>query len=179
MAPEDSRGPAAGGASAAAEAATFRLTPRWPWLHWALGGFGVLLIGFAWLGGVEDKTRTGETVAGALVILLALAYARSPVWRSHVEVDERGLRVVSPRGVRLDLPWADVRSVRAAPSSQTCYVRADVAAKSFIVPGPGMAVPYRIERREALYQRIVTACADRVETVDELAPKPAGRKQRD
>jgi hypothetical protein len=155
-----------------APAAEFRLGPRWPWLAWVIGGFGALLLGFAWVASVEAATRYGETAAGVLVIAMALAYARSPMWRSHVVVDERGLRVVGPRGTRLDLPWADVQRVVAAPSSKTCYLRADVADRSFIVPGPNMAVPYRIQDREALYDRIVAACKDRVEIVDELGVTP-------
>jgi len=153
----------------------FRLRPAYPWLPWALGGFGVLCIVFGWLAGVGPRTRWTETAAGAVLVALALWYLRSPLWRSAVEVDDRGLRVVGPRGVRLELPWREVVRVRWARADQTCYIDAGMADKSFLVPGPGVAAPYRIEGRAALCDLVRAACGERVEEVAELAPPRPGK----
>ena len=148
----------------------FRMRPRWPWLPGVIIGFGIALIVFAWVAGVPPRTRTVETGAGTVLIVLALLYLRSPLWRSHVVVDDDGLRVETPRGLRLELPWRDVVRVRAAASTETCYIDAGMPAKSFLLPGPGIAAPFRVERRGELYRLIVAACAGRVEEVPELEP---------
>ena len=97
-------------------------------------------------------------------------YLRSPLWRSYVVVDDDGLRVETPRGLRLELPWKDVVRVRAAAATETCYIDAGMPARSFLLPGPGIAAPFRVERRGELYRLIVAACAGRVEEVAELEP---------
>ena len=148
----------------------FRMRPRWPWLPGVIIGFGAALIVFAWVARVPPRTRTVETAAGAVLIVLALMYLRSPLWRSYVVVDDDGLRVETPRGLRLELPWKDVVRVRAAAATETCYIDAGMPARSFLLPGPGIAAPFRVERRGELYRLIVAACAGRVEEVAELEP---------
>jgi hypothetical protein len=157
------------------ESARFRLRPRWSWLPWAIGGFGAALIAFAWIAAVPVRTRGVETATGLILGALAVLYARSPLWRSDVVVDEVGLKIAGPRGVRLALAWSEVVKVRAAPATKTCYIDAGMPAKSFLLPGPGAAAPYRVERREALYDRIVAACAGRVDEVPELDLTPPRR----
>lgn len=161
------------------ETARFRLRPRWAWLPWAIGGFGAALIAFAWIADVPPTTRGVETFAALMLCALAGLYARSPLWRSHVVVDADGLKITGPRGVRLKLSWSEVVKVRAAPANKTCYIDAGMPQKSFLLPGPGASAPYRVEHRAALYDRIVAACAGRVDEVPELDLTPPRRAPKD
>lgn len=156
--------------------ASFRLRPRWPWLPWALGGFGALVLAFSLLAGLGPTTRVVQAALAAAIIAAAVTYARSPLWRSAVIVDDDGLRVEGPRGRRLELLWRDVVRVRAADGNQSCYVDVGEPAKNFLLPGPGMAVPYRIERAGELYARITAACAGKLEKVEDVARKPPAKE---
>src|SRR5689334_11843859 len=102
----------------------YPLRPRYPWLPWALGGFGLACLVFAWSAAVPPRTRWIESAAGLVLATLALLYVRSPLWRSAVEIDDAGLRVVGPRGVRLSLTWPEVVRVRWARRDETCYIDA-------------------------------------------------------
>ena len=100
-------------------------------------------------------------------------YLGSPAWRLTVVVDDDGLEVLASGARRFRLPWADVKSVIASPSTQTCFVDGGVPEHSLLVPGDGAPASYAIEDAPALYRAIVAHVpAERVREVELLERTP-------
>ena len=130
---------------------SFRFRPRYRGVAWvAIGTGGVL-------------AATAGILAPLAGVALGALYLVSPTWRLVVEADDDGLEVKK----RFRLAWKDVVRVVASPSTKTCFVDGGAPEKSLLVPGVGAPAPYRIDRREALYDFIV-AHAPKVEEVTTL-----------
>jgi hypothetical protein len=154
-------------------ARSFAFRPRYRALAWSsIGVGGAVAAAAAALGLV-----TVPLVTGALGVALGAAYLRSPTWRIAVTVDDRGLRVGSPRKLRFDLAWADVVRVVASPSTRSCFVDGGSPERSLLVPGDGAPAPYDIADRAALVEAILAHVPpDKVQTVaslDQADPGPA------
>jgi hypothetical protein len=93
--------------------------------------------------------------AGALGPVLAAAYLMSPAWRLRVFADDEGLEIRRGDDIRLRLLWTEVVRVLVVPRWKVAFVDGGDPAKSFLLTGPGAPGPYRIERREALYDYIL------------------------
>ena len=112
--------------------------------------------------------------AGAMGPVIAAAYFLSPAWRLKVVADDDALEIRRGDDVRLRLPWVDVRKVLAVPKFKVAYVDGGEGAKSFLLTGPNAPGPYRIERREELYDFIVAHVPkERIEHVETLETPPA------
>jgi hypothetical protein len=146
-------------------ARSFAFRPRYRALAWSSIGVGSAVAAVAAALGLA----TVPLVTGALGVALGAAYLRSPTWRIAVTVDDRGLRVGSPRKLRFELAWADVVRVVASPSTRSCFVDGGSPERSLLVPGDGAPAPYDITDRAALVEAILARVpADKVQTVASL-----------
>jgi len=128
--------------------------------------------GFVVLGAIEGVAA--PIVLGGVVILLAVAYLRSPAWRLVVTVDDNGFAVGTPARQRFRLAWSEVVRVVASPTTGTCFVDGGAPERSLLVPGDGAPAGYDLDDKAALYAAILARVpAERVETVARLdAPRP-------
>lgn len=133
----------------------FRFRPRYRAFPWILVALSAWLAVAVWLHDLQGGSRTFALVCAAVGPLVALAYWRSPAWRLEVEVDDAALTVRRGDDVRLRLPWAEVVAVRHSAEHKTALVDGGAPARRLLVPGPDAPGPYRIERREALYDAIL------------------------
>lgn len=151
-------------------ALAFRFRPPLALFARLVAAFGLGLGLAVPLFGLEGASRTFALACAVCGPMLAALYLLSPAWRLAVVVEEAALVVRRGADVRLRLPWTEVREVVASPSTRTCFVDGGSATNSLLVPGPGAPGPYRLERREALYDAILARVpAERVRTVDRLA----------
>ena len=145
---------------------TFKFRPRYRALALvAITTGGVLdAVAIALLG-----AATLPLVTGAAGLVLGAAYLVSPTWRMAVVVDDEALEVRTPTATRFRLPWGDVVSVVASPSTKTCYVDGGAPEKSLLVPGLGAPAPYELQDRAALFDAILAHVdAAKVKTVESL-----------
>jgi hypothetical protein len=113
-------------------------------------------------------------VMGSIGPLLATAYLLSPAWRLRVVADEQALEVRRGGEVRFRLPWDQVTRVLAVPRWKVAFVDGGAPERSLLLPGPGAPAPYRLERREQLYEFILAHVdGAKVHTVDTLEKLPA------
>lgn len=148
---------------------TFAFRPRYRALAWSSIGVGGAVTAVAAAFGLVAV----PLVTGALGVALGVAYLGSPTWRIAVTVDDRGLRVGSPRRLRFDLAWADVVRVVASPSTRSCFVDGGSPERSLLVPGDGAPAPYDIADRAALVEAILAHVPpDKVQTVASLDQAP-------
>jgi hypothetical protein len=107
--------------------------------------------------------------AGLVGVTLGAAYLASPTWRLAVTVDDTGLAVGSPRGLRFRLAWAEVTQVIASPTTRSCFVDGGAPERSLLVPGDGAPAPYDLEDRAALFDAVLAHVpADKVRIVESL-----------
>jgi hypothetical protein len=107
--------------------------------------------------------------AGAVGPVIAAAYLLSPAWRLVIVVDEQALEVRRGADVRLRLPWNEIRRARVVPRFKVAFLDGGEPGKSLLLTGPGAPGPYRIERREALYDLVVARLpADKLQEVETL-----------
>jgi len=126
----------------------------------ALGGYGLVAGGAA---------STAMVVIGMGGAALGGLYLGSPAWRIEVLVDDDALEVLASGDRRFRLPWAEVTSVIASPSTETCFVDGGGPERSLLVPGDGAPAPYAIEGKAELYRTIVArAPRDKVREVELL-----------
>src|SRR5215471_16597415 len=133
----------------------FRLRPRRAWAVWLTLLFGVVLLVLPLLYGVVGTPRLIDMIAGAGVMLTVALYLGSPTWRTAVVVDDDGLALVGPRGERFRLLWNQVVEVIADADERAALVRGPDGAKSFLVPSSAHPAPYRVERADDLYERVL------------------------
>lgn len=112
----------------------------------ALGGYGLVAGGAA---------STALVVIGMGGAALGGLYLGSPAWRIEVLVDDEALEVLSAGDRRFRLPWGEVSSVIASPSTETCFVDGGAPERSLLVPGDGAPAPYAIDDGPGLYRAIV------------------------
>jgi hypothetical protein len=148
---------------------SFRFRPRYAPFAWGVAAVGVALLVCIPVFSLQDSARTFALACGVTGPILAALYLGSPAWRLRVDVDDDALTVRRGEDVRFRLAWSEVRSVVASPSTKTCFVDGGAPERSLLVPGPGAPGPYRLEKRERLYDLIVArAPADRVKSVETL-----------
>ncbi|MBK7534609.1 MAG: hypothetical protein IPI49_04380 [Myxococcales bacterium] len=140
--------------------ARYPLRPRFRGLAWGSMGLGGALTALSfWAPPVV-------LVSGVTGLVLGAGYLLSPTWRLAVVTSDEGLTVEGPRGPRLSLRWDEIKNVIASPTTKTCFVDGGAADRRLMVPGDGAPAPYWIERRDALYDEVLTRVAkDRIETV--------------
>src|SRR5207248_2657616 len=109
------------------------------------------------LGWVLWRRRAVDVIAGLGVMATAGLYLASPTWRTVVVVDETGLALVGPKGERFRVAWSEVVEVIADEEEGAALVRAPEGRRSFLVPSSGHPAPYRVERGEELFARVVAA----------------------
>lgn len=146
-----SRPPAVSGSPAR----SFRFRPRFRALPWLTILTGASLGAWALVAAPPGPARTFALVAGAIGPVLGLLYLRSPAWRLRVEVDEEALFVLRGDELKFRLPFHEIVRAIADPVNKTLILDGGEPGRSLVVPGPGLAAPYRIERREALYDLVV------------------------
>lgn len=131
---------------------SFRFRPRYRALPWVVAVLGLAVGALVWWSGSSPVFAVACALFGPLLTALYLA---SPAWRLQVDVDDDALVVRRGDEIRLRLPWSEVARVVASPATHTCFVDGGDPKRSLLVPGPGAAAPYRIERREELYAFIL------------------------
>ncbi len=139
----------------------FPLRPRFRALAWGTIGLGGVLSTLAlWAPPII-------LVSGVLGLGLGGTYLLSPTWRLTVVVNDESLAVMAGDNPRFTLPWSEVHKVIASPTTRTCFVDGGSPERRIMIPGDGAPAPYRIDRREALYEWILARVpADKVEQVD-------------
>ena len=145
---------------------TFKFRPRYRALALVAVATGGVLdaVTIALLG-----AATLPLVTGAAGLVLGAAYLVSPTWRMSVVVDDEALEVRTPTATRFRLPWGDVVSVVASPTTKTCYVDGGAPEKSLLVPGLGAPAPYDLQDRDALFDAILAHVDPaKVKTVESL-----------
>jgi hypothetical protein len=118
-------------------------------------GFGAVLAALPLAFGVGGAPRVVDIVAGIGIIGTAGAYLCAPTWRTAVVLDQRGLRVVGPRGERLAVGWHEIASVLADEEERAALVRGPAGARSLLLPSAAHPAPYRIEHAEELYTALL------------------------
>jgi hypothetical protein len=138
----------------------FPLRPRFRGLAWGSIGLGGALAGIAlW-------TPPVVLVTGVCGLVLGGAYLLSPTWRLAVVVNDEALTLMAGDTARFTLPWSEVQKVIASADTKTCFVDGGSPERRIMIPGDGAPAPYRIERREALYDFVLAHVpADKVEPV--------------
>ena len=147
---------------------SYRLRPRYRGLAWGSIGIGGALATMAlWAPAVV-------AVASVCGLGLGAAYLLSPTWRLRVVTTEESLAVIAGDKPRFTLPWAEVVKVVASPSTKTCFVDGGAAERRILVPGDGAPAPYRIERRDELFDEILARVpAAKIEEVALLSDRMA------
>ncbi|MEZ4359818.1 MAG: hypothetical protein R3B48_06530 [Kofleriaceae bacterium] len=149
--------------------ARHRFRPRYRGLAWGAAGLG------AGLGAISWAAPPIVLVTGVCGLLLGGAYLASPTWRLAVETSEDALAVVAGSRTRFSLPWTEVQAVVASRATRTCFVNGGVPERSLLVPGDGAPAPYRLERREELFDFILAHVPeDKVESVELLSDRLRG-----
>lgn len=145
---------------------SYRLRPRYRGLAWGSIGIGGTLAAVAlW-------TPAVVAIASVCGLGLGAAYLLSPTWRLQVVTSESSLAVLAGDKPRFTLPWAEVVKVVASPSTKTCFVDGGAAERRILVPGDGAPAPYRIERRDELFDEILARVpAAKVEEVALLSDR--------
>jgi hypothetical protein len=153
----------------------FRFRPRFRALPWATIVLGVAIVVYAFVAG--GSSRTLLVAVGVIGPVLGGFYLLAPAWRFRVVVDDDKLAVKFGDELRFELPWSKVEKVVHTPESKTCWVDGGETGKSLLLPGPGAPGPYRIERREELYDFILAHVpADRLTEVGTWKPdEPRGK----
>jgi hypothetical protein len=155
--------------------ARYRFRPRFRGLAVLAMVLGVGLGGFGLVAG--GAASTALVVIGMGGAALGGLYLGSPAWRIEVVVDDDALEVLGAGGDRrFRLPWTEVASVIASPSTETCFVDGGAPERSLLVPGSGAPAPYAIEGAAELYRAIIARTPrERVREVAllENAPKAA------
>ena len=147
---------------------SYRLRPRYRGLAWGSIGIGGALATMAlW-------TPAVVAVASVCGLGLGAAYLLSPTWRLRVVTTDESLAVIAGDKPRFTLPWAEVVKVVASPSTKTCFVDGGAAERRILVPGDGAPAPYRIERRDELFDEILARVpAAKIEEVALLSDRMA------
>jgi hypothetical protein len=146
---------------------TYRLRPRYRGI--ALGSIGIG-------GAVATMALWTPAVVAVSVcgVGLGIAYLLSPTWRLRVVTSDEALAVIAGDKPRFTLPWAEVVKVVASPSTKTCFVDGGTAERRILVPGDGAPAPYRIERRDELFDEILARVpAAKIEEVALLSDRMA------
>jgi hypothetical protein len=145
---------------------TYRLRPRYRGIAWGSIGIGGALATMAlW-------TPAVVAVASVCGLGLGTAYLLSPTWRLRVVTSDEALAVLAGDKPRFTLPWAEVVKVVASPSTKTCFVDGGAAERRILVPGDGAPAPYRIERRDELFDEILARVpAEKIEEVALLSDR--------
>lgn len=133
--------------------ARYRFRPRFRGLAALAMVLGVGLGGFGLVAG--GAASTALVVIGMGGAALGGLYLGSPAWRIEVVVDDDALEVLAAGDRRFRLPWSEVTSVIASPSTETCFVDGGAPERSLLVPGNGAPAPYAIEDAAGLYRAIV------------------------
>jgi hypothetical protein len=133
--------------------ARYRFRPRFRGLAVSALVLGVALGGYGLVAG--GAASTALVVIGMGGAALGGLYLGSPAWRMEVLVDDEALEVLASGDRRFRLPWGDVTSVIASPSTETCFVDGGAPERSLLVPGDGAPAPYAIENAPGLYRAIV------------------------
>lgn len=152
--------------------ARYRFRPRFRGLAVLAMVLGVALGGYGLVAG--GAAATVLVVMGMGGAALGGLYLGSPAWRIEVVVDDDALEVLASGDRRFRLPWSEVASVIASPTTQTCFVDGGAPERSLLVPGNGAPAPYAIDNAPDLYRAIV-ARAPR-ERVREVALLETARK---
>jgi hypothetical protein len=140
-------------AAAAPPLREFRFRPRFRALPWATIVLGAAIVVYAFVAG--GSSRTLLVAVGVVGPVLGGFYLLAPAWRFRVLVDDDKLAVRFGDEPRFELAWSQVVKVVHTPESRTCWVDGGETGKSLLLPGPGAPGPYRIERREELYDFIL------------------------
>jgi hypothetical protein len=145
---------------------SYRLRPRYRGLAWGSIGLGGALATIAlW-------TPAVVAIASVCGLGLGAAYLFSPTWRLKVVTSEDALAVFAGDKLRFTLPWSEVVKVVASASTKTCFVDGGAAERRILIPGDGAPAPYRIERRDELYDEILARVpAAKVEQVALLSDR--------
>ena len=106
-------------------------------------------------------------IALGAAMLWALTRWRRPV----LTVDEGGYRVTVGKRERLAVRFEEVKKVRALPAERAMYLDCGDPARNLLVP-PWRGYGFRFQDQDALYDRLATRLADRIEIVTALAPEP-------
>lgn len=149
-----------------ARVAEHPLRPRYGSLAAAAGGLGVILIvlGFSFASGAG---RTFALVGGAMGLLLAALWWRSPVRKLAVRTSPEGIAVVRGGETKMALGWDEVE--RLLISEGSCYLWAGSEERSLLVAGPGVPAPYEVADRAALIETIEASVdPERLERVEDL-----------
>lgn len=133
--------------------ARYRFRPRFRGLAVLAMVLGVALGGYGLVAG--GAASTALVVIGMGGAALGGLYLGSPAWRIEVIVDDQALEVLASGERRFRLPWSEVTSVIASPSTETCFVDGGAPERSLLVPGDGAPAPYAIEDAATLYRTIV------------------------
>jgi hypothetical protein len=133
--------------------ARYRFRPRFRGLAVLAMVVGVALGGYGLVAG--GSAATVLVVIGMGGAALGGLYLGSPAWRIEVLVDDDALEVLASGDRRFRLPWTEVSSVIASPSTETCFVDGGAPERSLLVPGDGAPAPYAIDDARALYRAIL------------------------
>ena len=92
---------------------------------------------------------------GAAGPLLTALYFLQPAWRMRVTVDAETFEISRGDNIRVRLAWGDVKRLLVVPRWKVAFLDGGEPEKSFLLTGPGAPGPYRIDRRETLYDFLV------------------------
>src|SRR5215213_4715542 len=112
----------------------FRFRPRYRAMAYAAIGLGaaLLVLGLARVG------PSGLWPSGAVGVILGSLYLVSPTWRLTVVVHDDALELTAGDArPRFRVPWTEVVTVVASPTTRTCFVDGGDPQRSLLVPGAG------------------------------------------
>jgi hypothetical protein len=145
-------------------ARVFRFRPRYQVVPWLSAALGLAIAGVGFTPGLDASSRLFCFATGVFGPALAALYLTSSAWKLRVELDDAELRLHAGDELRVRLAWNEVAKLVHSPTHKTAFVDGGVPDKSFVLPGPGVPAPYRIENQDELYAELVARIpADRHE----------------
>jgi len=138
-----------------AQSTSYRFKPRFVSVAFLSLSLGVLLITAGATLTPDIKSSVFAFAVGALGVFLSFSYLRSPVWKLAVDIQDNDLVVWNGTEERLRLSWSAVLRVVVDEQHQHCYVDGGTPEQSLLVPGPGAAASYAINKRHKLIKEIL------------------------